>query len=83
MGSAPGRGRANLRSGFSRCLTWAEATHDCPYGRITPSWRIAQGIFEIEVTIPPGTTANIVLPDGTSALRTSGTWRYQCEDIDA
>ena len=45
-------------------LTSARADLDCPYGRITSSWRIDDGTFDLTVIVPPGTTATIVLPDG-------------------
>ncbi|MEU6753072.1 alpha-L-rhamnosidase C-terminal domain-containing protein [Spirillospora sp. NPDC046719] len=48
-------------------LTWAEVTYDCPYGRIEAGWRAERGRFSLEVTVPPGTTAEVVLPDGTRA----------------
>jgi alpha-L-rhamnosidase len=44
-------------------ITWAQAEHDSPYGRIESSWRIAGDTLELDVTVPPGTTAEIVLPD--------------------
>ena len=46
-------------------LTWAEAAHESPYGRIAVSWRLADDRIDLEVTVPPGTSAEIVLPDGT------------------
>ena len=44
-------------------ITWAQAEHDSPYGRIESSWRLAGDMLELEVVVPPGTTADIVLPD--------------------
>ena len=46
-------------------LTSAEAAHESPYGRIEASWRLAGDRFDLEVTVPAGTSAEIVLPDGT------------------
>ncbi|MBW8481254.1 family 78 glycoside hydrolase catalytic domain [Actinomadura parmotrematis] len=48
-------------------LTHAEVTYDCPYGRIEVAWRLADGRFRLDVTVPPGTTAEIVLPGGARA----------------
>ncbi|WP_433250724.1 family 78 glycoside hydrolase catalytic domain [Actinomadura nitritigenes] len=48
-------------------LAWAEVKYDCPYGRIEAGWRAERGRFSLEVTVPPGTTAEVVLPDGTRA----------------
>jgi alpha-L-rhamnosidase len=43
-------------------ITWAQAGHDSPYGRIESSWRADGESFELNVAVPPGTTAEIVLP---------------------
>jgi alpha-L-rhamnosidase len=54
-------------------LTWVEAVHDSPYGRIESSWRIDGSRFTLTTTVPPGTTAEIVLPDGTRVEQGPGT----------
>jgi alpha-L-rhamnosidase len=48
-------------------LTSAEATFDSPHGRIESSWEIDGGTFRLSVAVPSGTTADVVLPDGTEA----------------
>jgi alpha-L-rhamnosidase len=47
-------------------ITWAEAAHDCPYGRIESSWRLEDGVLHLEVRVPAGTVAEVKLPDGRS-----------------
>jgi alpha-L-rhamnosidase len=54
-------------------LTWAEAAHDSPYGRIESSWSIVGDELRLVVQVPPGTTADVRLPDGTSATVGPGT----------
>jgi len=44
-------------------ITWAEAAHDSPYGRIESSWTIVDNAFRLVVHVPPNTTADVVLPD--------------------
>lgn len=46
-------------------LDSSRITYDCPYGRIEVGWRIVDGRFELEVTVPIGVTATVELPDGT------------------
>jgi alpha-L-rhamnosidase len=48
-------------------LTWARAEHDSPHGRILIDWRIKAGLFELDVTVPPGCTADVVLPSGATS----------------
>ncbi|MCU7729229.1 hypothetical protein ODJ79_36410 [Actinoplanes sp. KI2] len=45
-------------------MTWARAAHESPYGRIGVRWSRTDGRFDLSVSVPPGTTATAVLPDG-------------------
>ena len=60
-------------------LRWAEAVHDCPFGRIESSWHLDGGRFRLTVTVPPGTTAEVVLPDGTRHEQRPGTATHRCD----
>ena len=51
-------------------LEWADAVLDAPYGRIESAWRIDGSRLTLTVTVPAGTTAEVVLPDGR-VIRTS------------
>jgi alpha-L-rhamnosidase len=62
-------------------ITWAEGAHDSPYGRIESSWRITGDKgdrFELTAVVPPGTTADIDLPDGTIVGVGPGTTEHSC-----
>ena len=59
-------------------ITWAEAVHDSPYGRIESSWRIAGGTLRLVTTVPPGSTAEVRLPDGTRVEAGPGTAIHLC-----
>ena len=59
-------------------LTWAEAVHDCPYGRIESSWHTDDETFRFTVGVPPGTTAEVWLPDGTRIDQGPGMRTYEC-----
>jgi alpha-L-rhamnosidase len=63
-------------------LTWATATHDTPYGRVQVTWRDSGDGRDVEVTIPPGTAAEVALPDHPDGLveevgAGSHRWQYQ------
>ena len=45
-------------------ITWARTHHDTPHGRIDVAWHIDDGTGTIDIMIPEGTTAELVLPDG-------------------
>jgi alpha-L-rhamnosidase len=53
-------------------LTSAEAAHESPYGRIEAAWRIEGGSLELRVVVPAGTSAEVVLPDGTTSTAAPG-----------
>ena len=53
-------------------LTSASATLDSPYGRIVSSWQTDVEGFHLQVLVPGGTTAEVVLPDGTSTTVAAG-----------
>jgi alpha-L-rhamnosidase len=58
-------------------LTWAEAVHDSPYGRIESSWHADGPTLHLTVTAPPGTVAEVVLPDGSVRDQGPGTQTYE------
>jgi alpha-L-rhamnosidase len=45
-------------------ITSARAHHDSPYGRIQASWEWSNHRGRLDVSVPPGTKADLVLPDG-------------------
>ena len=56
--------------GFSTCqiqprpggLEWARGVHPAPQGDIEVAWRRRDGSFELQVTVPEGVAAEVVLP---------------------
>ena len=59
-------------------LTSAEAAHESPYGRIQSAWRIDGDAFELSIVVPAGTSAEVVLPDGSVDGAGPGTHTYTC-----
>ncbi|TDE10699.1 alpha-L-rhamnosidase [Jiangella asiatica] len=58
-------------------LTTARATHDSPYGRIESAWHLDGDRFTLDVTVPPGTTAEVHLPDGRRHDAAPGTATFR------
>ncbi len=46
-------------------LTSARASYQSPYGEIGSAWLIENGRFTLEATIPPNTSAKIIIPGNT------------------
>jgi alpha-L-rhamnosidase len=47
-------------------IGWAGGTFDSPQGVITVSWHLEDGDLAVDVDVPPGATAQLVLPAGES-----------------
>jgi alpha-L-rhamnosidase len=58
-------------------LTHAAAEHETPYGRAAIAWRIDGGTLHVEVTVPTGSDATVVLPSGDTFEVGSGTHRFE------
>ena len=44
-------------------ITWASTSKETPYGVIKADWRRENGRFDLDLIVPPGTTARVILPD--------------------
>ena len=53
-------------------ITWAQARHDSPYGPIESAWRLDGGTLALDVMVPPGTTADVILPGRSAETVTAG-----------
>jgi len=62
----PGYRRFRVAPQPSGGITSARTHHDSPHGRIEVAWTVTDGSAEISVTVPEGTHADLVLPDGAS-----------------
>ncbi len=59
---APAYRRLSIRPHPGGGLSYARASHRTPYGLAEAGWRIADGQIEVAVSVPPNTTADVVLP---------------------
>jgi len=62
-------------------LTWARTAHETPHGRAEIEWRVENGEIAVELTVPEGTRATVVLPLHPKALTEevgpgSHSWQY-------
>jgi alpha-L-rhamnosidase len=53
-------------------LAWVTASHKCLYGTIRSAWRIGNGIFHWNLTVPPNTTATPYVPTSEAVSVTEG-----------
>ena len=60
-------------------LSWAECEERCPFGIIRVRWETDGQKFSLNVTVPFGTSCEVVLPSGRK--ETIGSGYYEFEDI--
>ncbi len=72
----PGYRRVLVEPAPGPGLTWARTTYDARVGRVTTSWRVEDGLFRLDVTVPDGVPADVVLPDGTRHEVVGGTHTF-------
>lgn len=78
LDDAPGFRRFRVAPRPGAQLDWARTAHDSPYGPIDVHWTLAGSRFELVVTVPAGTSAEVVLPDGARHEAAPGVSRYGC-----
>jgi alpha-L-rhamnosidase len=74
----PGYRRFRVEPRRGGGLTWCEAVHDSPYGRVESTWHDDGATFRLTVTVPPGATAEVGLPDQSRRSQSPGTATYEC-----
>ena len=53
-------------------LTYADTEYQSVYGKVETHWRIDNDNFSLEVIIPSGTEAKVIMPDGSEFDRGAG-----------
>lgn len=60
-------------------LTYARASIDSVYGRVSSDWQIVSGVLKLKVEVPPNTTATVNLPGGKVEEVGSGSWEFESD----
>ncbi len=61
--NAPGYQHIVIKPQPGGGLTRARASHASPYGEVSVSWQWMGNTFDLQVEIPPNSTATVILPD--------------------
>ncbi len=67
--AAPGWRRARIEPDLGSPLDHASAAVATPFGEISTSWRRRDDVVDVEVVLPFGIDAELILPDRTVALQ--------------
>lgn len=87
----PGWKKSLIRPVPGGSLTSAKVEHDTPCGTLSCSWSIEAGKFKLALTIPPNTSARVVMPNKQASKILghaeeglevgSGTYNFECDHI--
>jgi alpha-L-rhamnosidase len=69
---APGFRHFLIKPALVGDLSYARARYRSAYGEIVSDWRIKDGTLNLNVTVPPGTTATVYMPASVSGGITEG-----------
>ena len=73
---AAGRPRLVIQPRPGGGITRAQAELMTPWGRSASAWRISDGVLRVEVTVPPNTSARVLLPGMAARRLGSGTHHF-------
>ena len=74
--SSPGYRTFEVRPRPGGGITSATARHISPFGPIEVSWRLRGRSMELDVLVPPGTTASVILPGAAPVPAVPGRHRW-------
>ncbi len=74
----PGYRRFRVRPMPGANLSFAKASTRCPYGTVEVAWEVKAGNFTLNVTVPEGTEAEVLLPNGEEQLLGAGRHELRC-----
>ena len=72
----PGYHRIEIHPQPGAGLTRARASHLTPYGTAECAWKVENGAIEVDVIVPPNTTAVVTLPGGDAQPVEVGSGSY-------
>ncbi len=62
----PGYEKVRINPQVPKGISWAKTYKETPYGKLSVDWKIDAGAMEMNITIPVGTEAEVVIPEGAT-----------------
>ncbi|MDR2954960.1 MAG: glycoside hydrolase family 78 protein [Prevotella sp.] len=53
-------------------MTWAKTSLESPYGTVSTNWKLESGKFKMEVVLPIGCKATVILPENAQDYKLNG-----------
>lgn len=73
----PGYSSVELTPHYGGSMSWAKGYHITPYGRIDVSWKLEDGLFKYECSLPPRVEGKLIMPTGAE-YKISGRFKTEC-----
>ncbi|OAE00473.1 family 78 glycoside hydrolase catalytic domain [Arthrobacter sp. OY3WO11] len=73
---APGYSKVRIAPVPGNGIDWAKTSLKTPHGTVRVEWKLDDGAFTLEATVPEGVAADVVLPDGEPRTVQGGTHRF-------
>jgi alpha-L-rhamnosidase len=73
----PGYKKFRLCPNYGGKLTYAKGFHETPYGIIKSEWELNNGNFVYRCTVPDGTEAVVIMPDGKKKDVGAGEYEFK------
>jgi alpha-L-rhamnosidase len=64
----PGYRRIRVAPRPGSAITSAATSHDTPYGTAEVCWSLDSTAFEMDIIVPPNTSAEVSFPDGSAVI---------------
>jgi alpha-L-rhamnosidase len=58
----PGFKHFTLRPGVVKSVDWVKCSYQSPYGNIVSNWKLADGSFTWDISVPVNSTATVYVP---------------------
>jgi alpha-L-rhamnosidase len=76
-GKSPGFLHFVIKPAVVGDLKFARAKYNSIHGEIVSDWRVDGGKFKLQVTVPPGTTATVIVPGKAGVEVAAGTHTFE------
>ena len=81
--ATPGYAKVRIEPVPGPGITWAKTSYESVHGTIRASWRVDADEFALDVSLPEGLPAEVVLPDGRLEHMAGGDRRFAANIVPA
>jgi alpha-L-rhamnosidase len=68
----PGYGHFMINPQIPAGVTWANVSKETPYGTVSVKWKIEEKLFKMDVNVPVGSSAIVIIPETIEKYQLNG-----------